>query len=178
MNLLELYLSNVTLYNTDKETTHCYISEIYDYLFKNYKYNSKILEIGIQEGYSINLWSDYFQNSKIYGIEIDSNKLKIPIFGKNYKILIEDAYSNDFIKSISEKFDIIIDDGPHCVNSQKIALEKYFNLLNDGGILVIEDIANIETAYYLMDYAKNFLLFDLRAVKNRFDDIALVCYKK
>jgi len=174
-DLLDLYRSNPSWYNTDKETSHCYISEVYDDLFSKYKHNSKLLEIGVQEGHSIKLWSDYFQNSTIFGVEIDKNKIEIPLEGHNYKIFIEDAYSRDFFNSVSEKFDIIIDDGPHSVESQKFALENYYNLLNDDGVLIIEDIAGIESAYYLSNYAKNYTIYDLRSVKKRPDDIIMVC---
>jgi len=55
---------------TDKNTLHSYL-DIYQTLFNNKKNTAKnILEIGIYRGGSIKLWSEFFINAKIYGIDI------------------------------------------------------------------------------------------------------------
>jgi spermidine synthase len=54
-----------------------------------------------------------------------------------------DAYTFDMLNLIKEKegkFDIIIDDGPHTWASQEWFFIYYYSLLNDGGVLVCEDI--------------------------------------
>ena len=43
-----------------------------------------------------------------------------------------------------------------------------------NGLMVVEDIANIEAAYYLRDFIGSGEIFDLRNKKNRSDDIMLV----
>jgi len=178
MDLLELYQSNKTKYQTDKETSHCYLSEVYNKLFDQCRNKTlNILEIGVQEGYSILLWADYFTKSSILGVELEVNKVKIPFTGTNYNIILADAYCESTIGGFNEKFDIIIDDGPHSLGSQLFCVNVYSKLLNPGGILIIEDIASYENALML----KNSLdgeIFDLRHIKNRADDIVYVHIKK
>ena len=63
---------------TDKGTRHSYIP-IYEELFpsENRKDIKNVLEIGIAWGGSIKLWSDYFPNAKICGIDIEKKDFKI-----------------------------------------------------------------------------------------------------
>ncbi len=58
----------------------------------------------------------------------------------NVRISIGDAYSKLFSEKITEGFDIIIDDGPHTLKTQKIALELYLPKLKPDGIFIVEDI--------------------------------------
>jgi hypothetical protein len=135
--------------STDKNTTHQYgIS--YDLVFNSQylKLNRplKVLEIGISlfgEG-SVGPLSSISYIEKYIGIDnqvytgIISND-KITLYaGPQY-----DAYTEGMIKSIEEKegkFDIIIDDGPHTWPSQEWFFKNYYSLLNDGGVLMCEDI--------------------------------------
>lgn len=144
MNLLE------TFYNTkcqsDKEVnntwSHKYISSFYEEKI-GYKKNDNIniLEIGIQYGYSLKLWQDYFTNAKIYGFDI-ANQLQIS-FNSNVHTKFFNAYSDealDYLKNLNIKFDIIIDDGPHSIESQDYICKNYKQFLKTDGILFIEDI--------------------------------------
>ena len=95
MNLEYIVNSN----KTDKNTTHSYLP-LYQQLLKKKKESAKnILEVGIDRGGSIKLWSDYFTNAKVYGIDIMNiqyiwedirNKENIILYAST------DAYSNDF----------------------------------------------------------------------------------
>ena len=56
-------------FNTDKGNGHNYL-KVYDILFKKFKEkNINFLEIGVLFGESLKLFSSYFKNGKIYGIE-------------------------------------------------------------------------------------------------------------
>jgi cephalosporin hydroxylase len=140
---------------TDKNTSHSYI-ETYEELFLQKKFDkNNILEIGIGEpgankenGGSIKLWHDYFVNSIVYGLDIhDISNINENIINKDRIKLFTsiDAYSNDFIEQNLKnmKFDILIDDGPHTLDSMIFFLKNYLPLLNDNGILVIEDIPDM-----------------------------------
>ena len=50
-----------------------------------------------------------------------------------------DSYSDEIVSQHPDA-DIIIDDGPHTVESQILFLQKYLPKLNKGGILIIEDV--------------------------------------
>ena len=62
-------------YNTDK-LEHGYI-KIYEKYFESIRNeNLKILEIGIADGKSLLMWSDYFKNSTVIGIDIHKIDIK------------------------------------------------------------------------------------------------------
>ena len=55
---------------TDKNTVHSYLP-LYNNLLKSKKDTAKnVLEVGIFNGGSIKLWSDYFTNANVYGLDI------------------------------------------------------------------------------------------------------------
>lgn len=169
---------------TDKNTIHSYI-DVYENIFKCKKDTAtNILEIGIYKGGSIKLWHDYFSNAIIYGVDIENNKSVFNEFKKYHRIKLHtksDAYSDKYINQCLNglKFDIIIDDGPHTLLSMKTFIEKYLQYLNDDGILIIEDIQNVDWIDELknivpIQYSKYIQIYDLRKNKNRYDDILFV----
>ena len=144
-NIEEVLLTS----STDKNTTHKYgIS--YNLVFNSQylKLNRplKVLEIGISlfgDGSvgplsEINYIEKYVGiDNKIYKGNIPNNKIQI-YAGPEY-----DAYKKETVNLLIEKegkFDIIIDDGPHTWESQKWFFENYYDLLNEGGVLLCEDI--------------------------------------
>lgn len=191
MNLVEILCQfelNKTFDNisgTDKNTGHSYVDQFYEKEFLNYKNkNISLLEIGIDCGASLKLWSEYFINAeKIVGIDIGNY---IPPKYKNIKnitYVFEDAY-NERISNELGMFDIIIDDGPHTIESQIKSIQYYLPKLNKNGILVIEDIQDeswieklekklkITSQLYNIDCF--FEIVDLRKKKNRYDDLLFV----
>jgi hypothetical protein len=65
-------------YKSDKGTEEggCHaFSEIYDeYLIDQRDLVTNVLEIGIWDGSSLNMWHDYFPNAKIIGLDIEDKK--------------------------------------------------------------------------------------------------------
>jgi FkbM family methyltransferase len=169
---------------TDKNTCHSYL-ETYENLLKGKQISCKnVLEIGVQNRGSIKLWNDYFVNAQIYGIDIDAQ----PQFLKEYKRchhLIINAYSQESINYFIDKnvkFDLIVDDGPHSLESMVYFVQHYTKLLADDGILIVEDIPDINWCNTLIaninESLKQYIeIYDLRHIKNRWDDILLVINK-
>ena len=171
---------------TDKNTLHSYL-ELYEILFNCKKKSVKnVLEIGIDKGGSIKLWHDYFLDAKVIGVDIIKdfqvwdelkNKERIKLFTST------DAYNIDFIKNnLPEELDVIIDDGPHTLESMKFFLKHYSPLLSNQGILVLEDIQSWKWIKCLKESVPEELkrcvfVYDLRANKGRYDDIVLVINK-
>ena len=62
------------LYQTDK-IDHGYLEIYENYFNKLQNKNLTILEIGIADGKSLLMWSDYFKNSKIIGIDSSIEKI-------------------------------------------------------------------------------------------------------
>lgn len=130
------------------------IHELYDELFsKNDRRLSikNLLEIGVDSGFSLLLWRDYFVNANVTGIDIKECPI---LFGEDrISHLIQNAYSLDTIKQLN-KFDIIIDDGPHTFESMVFFLQNYPQLCNKGGLVILEDIVYPQWMPELLDLAK------------------------
>ena len=181
---------------TDKNTGHSYL-ELYETLLSKYKYTAlNVLEIGIgppqrvsgfQNGGSILLWRDYFVNAQIIAADILSMD-DIPNDLKNtprIHLVLGDAYDPKSINyNVLNKirYDVVIDDGPHTLDSMIRCICLYFTLIVEGGILIIEDVQDISWLDILKqhvpdEYKKNVQYYDLRHIKNRYDDIVFVVTK-
>lgn len=179
MTLIEIITHNdyINQYKTDKESRHSYCSSYYDQIFFDLKDKKlTILEIGIKNGSSLVLWNEYFKNSIIYGIDI-SNLIGSRL--DNYpriKTIIQNGY-RDEITSNLPLFDIIIDDGPHTVESQKKFINNYFKKLNKNGKLIIEDIFGSYNLNELLKeaskFSSNIKIIDLRDKTKTEDSIIL-----
>lgn len=149
-SLLEQYEQNRHRYlDTDKEyPAHGYISRFYTFEFKKYR-NKQInfLEIGCASGGSLLLWSDYFLHATIYGVDTGQDgrfkKCLTSTAGNNrIKLYQANGYNPDLVNALPN-FDIIIDDGPHTKESHLQFLDLYVRKLNKGGVLIIEDVEDI-----------------------------------
>jgi cephalosporin hydroxylase len=185
MSLLELIDNS----RTDKNTTHSYL-ELYQTLLSKKKENAKnVLEVGIFEGGSIKLWNDFFINATVYGLDkMDIENVWSEIKNNDKIILYTsiDAYNSDFftyqLLNKNIKFDFVIDDGPHTLESMIQFIKLYSRLLTDDGILIIEDIQKWGWIHMLTinvpDDLKQFVkVYDLRENKNRYDDIVFTIDK-
>jgi hypothetical protein len=174
---------------TDKAEGHSYDTYYSLVLEKFTNKKGKLLEIGVQYGGSALLWHDYLPHFDLYLVDIRDQVF--PNIWENmsrerYTYRIMDAFNMDSIKKISEEnpegFDIIIEDGPHTLESQFFAIKEYSKLLKKGGILIIEDVQKIEYADILTSIKLDFdyeslELIDLRHIKNRYDDLLIVLKK-
>jgi glutaredoxin-related protein len=178
---------------TDKNTIHSYLN-LYEKLLHPIKHSAKnILEIGIgypgDNGGSIKMWHDYFLNANIYALDIQhindvwdeiKDKDRIKLFTSN------DAYDEINFKELfldkNIKFDMMLDDGPHSLDSMKQFIKLYSQIMTEDGILMIEDVQSIEWIEELKSIVpenlkKYIQVYDLRHIKNRYDDIVFVINK-
>jgi len=175
---------------TDKATDHSYDifygENLKDYLDKEIL----LLEIGVQYGGSSLLWHDLLPMSKLVLVDIE-DQVHTNIWDlmnkDRYNFHVSDAYNNEFVSTLKSKypdgFDIIIEDGPHTVDSQIFTIQNYIPLLKEGGILIIEDIQNTSEGERVVNSIgdiphKSIELVDLRQNKNRYDDLVVVVKKK
>ena len=173
---------------TDKNTTHSYL-ELYDNLLISKKNTAQnVLEIGIgdfgeKNGGSIKLWRNYFTNAIIYGLDIlPINYVMDELLNDDRIILYTsiDAYNNDFfiehLLNKNIKFDFMLDDGPHTLESMIQFIKLYSQIMTEDGILIIEDVQDLSWIDILKNevpaHLKQFIkVYDLRLNKNRYDDI-------
>ena len=100
-------------------------------------------------------------------------------FGGNlaYHLKSRPKWYNNLSPQLKDiKFDLVLDDGPHSLESQIFFVKHYSKLLKDDGILIVEDIQNIDHFKILTDNTPNELkqyikTYDLRKNKNRYDDL-------
>ena len=127
-------------YNTDKcSSFHNYLS-LYDKEMCGIRNSSnKILEIGVLFGDSLKVFSEYFNESEIYAIDIEN---KSQFSTDRVKIFQADQSDRQFLESNfqDEFFDIILDDGSHKMDHQQISFGSLFKKLKKGGIYIIEDL--------------------------------------
>ena len=168
---------------TDKNTLHSYLP-LYDQLLLSRKQSAKnVLEVGIYQGGSIKLWKDYFKNAVVYGLDIMELDRVWNVLRNDPRIILytsTDAYNENFFKQNfierNLRFDFMIDDGPHTLESMKSFIKLYSQLLTDNGILIIEDVQSWDWIEILKQevppHLKGFVkVYDLRKNKNRYDDI-------
>jgi hypothetical protein len=184
----------VDISNTDKNTTHSYLS-LYQILLQSKKETARnVLEIGIgdfgeKNGGSIKLWRDFFINATIYGLDIlPIEKVLDELINDNRVILYTsvDAYDvNFFINNFLSKpikFDFMLDDGPHTLESMLLFINMYSQIMSDDGILIIEDVQSIDWIEILKnqvpEHLKQYIrVYDLRPNKGRYDDIVFTIDK-
>lgn len=174
---------------TDKNTVHSYLT-LYERLLSSRKDTAKnVLEIGIYLGGSIKLWHDYFPNATVFGLDcMHANEVWSELKNKDRITLYTsvDAYNPTFIQKEffipSRKFDFVIDDGPHSLESMRVFINTYSHLLADDGILILEDVQQWSWIEHLLNEVpselKNFVhVYDIRWNKGRYDDIVFVIDK-
>ena len=156
----------------DKGTAHSYIENYYHNRFDKIRYNKlNVLEIGVSTGLSLEMWSEYFPNSNIIGVELENINYK-PSNDK-IKLIIGDGTDAKTFQKL-ENLDIIIDDGSHIFTDQIFSYAILFNILNKGGIYIIEDVRDIDTVSHFFNRLNvNVKIFDFRKLKNRDDDVII-----
>ncbi len=143
--------------------------DIYERHFANLRGKEiAILEIGVFQGGSLEMWRDYFgPKAKIYGIDI--NPACKQLEGENIEIFIGSQEDRAFLRDVKKKMpklDLIIDDGGHTMSQQIVSFEELFDHVKDDGTYLVEDT---HTSYWgshgggykkrgsFIEYTKNFI---------------------
>ena len=155
--LIEL-VREFDLNKTDKHTAHAYIEHFYQEFF------------------------DPYRNRELNVLDNNKSKKFKDVLSERIIVTFGDAYTEEVVDSLPS-FDIIIDDGPHTIESQIKCLEFYLPKLNDGGVILIEDIQKYEYIETLEEKYKELggdmevEFYDLRNIKRRYDDLIVVFAK-
>lgn len=127
-----------------------------------------ILEIGVSQGGSLQMWKEYFgENAKIFGVDVDPHCKQFE--EENIKIFIGSQSDRKFLRTIKEsipRVDILIDDGGHTMIQQKVSFKELFDHIKDDGVYICEDL---HTSYWysygggykrlgtFIEYSKSFI---------------------
>lgn len=116
--------------------------DIYDRHFSKYRDKEIVLlEIGVSQGGSIELWKKFFgKGLRYYGIDINPGCKQFE--EENVSIFIGSQEDPVFLKNVVAQIpdiDILIDDGGHTMNQQIVSFEMLFTKIKIDGIYLCED---------------------------------------
>ena len=131
---------------------------------------------------SLRAWRDYFENSNIYGADIDKDIL---INEEKIKTFFVDQTNPETIslmfKNIGvSKFDIILEDGLHEYNANICFFENSIKFLSDSGVYIIEDIYfkdKEKFINYFKDTNYNYSIVDIYHKKNIANNCVVIIRK-
>lgn len=127
-------------YDTDKSTyIHNYLNK-YEFFLQKYRtLDFNLLELGVFKGASLKMWSNYFNNAQIIGVDIDENCKQYA--GENRKVIIADLSLEETLEDLKQYSPlVIIDDASHLWSHQIKALCLLFSSLPSGGLYILEDL--------------------------------------
>lgn len=115
----------------------------YDDYFRRFRGTGvRMLEIGVSEGGSLELWRKYLgPDATIYGIDINPDCAARVDPPNQVRIGSQD--DERFLASVVEEMggiDLVLDDGSHVGSHIINSFRTLFPLLSDGGLYVIEDM--------------------------------------
>lgn len=143
--------------------------EIYERYFSKYRGTDvHILEIGVSNGGSLQMWKDYFgPKAKIFGVDVNPQCQQFE--EEQVKIFIGDQADRKFLARLKKempRLDIVLDDGGHTMEQQINTFEVLYPHIVANGIYLCEDM---HTSYWkryggglrdpktFVEYSKNFV---------------------
>jgi hypothetical protein len=119
--------------------------KVYDQMFNGFRAASvRLLEIGIQNGGSLEVWAKYFDGATaLVGCDINPACADLRYDDPRVHVVVGDANSDEAaaqIAAISPSFDIVIDDGSHHSSDIIRSFARYFPKLSENGLFVAEDL--------------------------------------
>jgi hypothetical protein len=116
--------------------------DVYErYLGRYRNTDFRILEIGVFDGGSLEMWRRYFgAAATIVGVDINPQCAQ-RVHSPNIVRIGSQADRSFLEKVVADlgPFDVILDDGSHIAEHQRASLDILFPTLREGGIYIIED---------------------------------------
>lgn len=117
----------------------------YDPLFAPWRDRPvRLLEIGIQNGGSLEIWGRYFPKASVLvGCDIDPLCEGLTYDDPRIHVVVGDASSEDTerrITAYSPEWDIVIEDGSHHSRHIVDAFARFFPMVSTGGMFIAEDL--------------------------------------
>jgi hypothetical protein len=141
-NLLTQIFESHTGKYSDKWSSYL---EIYWQLFAPIRENDvDVLEIGIQNGGSLEIWAKLFPKAKnLIGFDVHPKCKDLTFSDPRIKVFVEDAADIEagiLVRETSSNLGVVIDDGSHISRDIIRSFLIFFPQLKPGGIYVIEDL--------------------------------------
>jgi len=132
-----IYLQTAGNLGSDKHSGfHDYLRVVEPFL-SDFNANARVLEMGVAHGHSLALWSLWFPNGTILGVDNDHEvQMMRQLYARganitgNVQILVGDAHSQTFVDHylVGRQFDVIVDDASHDAEDQ---IRSWRNLKKD-----------------------------------------------
>ncbi len=121
-----------------------YLTE-YDRLLDEYRDKPiRLLEIGVQNGGSLDIWLKYFSDaSALIGCDINPECAGLNYEDPRIIVIVGDANAAEVRQQVLQRapqFDIVIDDGSHVSGDIVKSFAQYFPHLAEGGVYIAEDL--------------------------------------
>jgi glycosyltransferase involved in cell wall biosynthesis len=104
----------------------------------------RLLEIGIQNGGSLDIWSQYFPHAqRLVGCDINPDCARLSYEDPRIAVVVGDANSDATqakILTYAPALDVIMDDGSHRSSDIVKSFARYFPHLADDGVFIAEDL--------------------------------------
>ena len=168
---------------TDKANGHNYTSTYAKYLAEMRADSINFVEIGVWHGGSMAMWCKYLPKAKFLFYDI-ANQVK-PKADKHIdwtrsRLHIASAYTPESVQVARDYFkngiDFLLDDGPHTLDSMLQVVNLYAPLMNQGGVLMIEDVQSKDWFVNLSAVAPSNSIFEAidLSESGRYDDLIAV----
>jgi hypothetical protein len=117
--------------------------QVYEQVFDKYVGKEiTFVEVGVLNGGSLFMWREYFgPRARIIGIDLnpaarqwESDGFEIFIGSQSDPVFWRDFYSK------VGNVDVLLDDGGHTNRQQIITVHESFAHINDGGVILVEDV--------------------------------------
>ena len=168
---------------TDKANGHNYTSTYARFLQEKRTDPINFVEIGVWHGGSMAMWCKYLRKAKFLFYDI-ANQVKPKadqhIDWKRSKLHIASAYTAESVQVAKDYFkngiDFLLDDGPHTLDSMIQCVKLYAPLMNQGGVLMIEDVQSKDWFVQLSAVAPSHSIFEAIDLteSGRYDDLIAV----
>lgn len=106
----------------------------------NYELMSRIVGTDYKHGASLRMWKEYFPDCYIYGCDILENVI---FQDERISTQLVDQSCPASLQEMMHNFgtmDIILDDGSHIEEHQRLSFSTLWEYLNKGGYYIIEDV--------------------------------------
>ena len=121
-----------------------YLSE-YNRILAEYRNQPiALLEIGVQNGGSLEIWSAFFPNARrLVGCDINPDWSQLEFADPRIRVVIGNADSEEvqtLVLAQTPRLDVVIDDGSHRSRDIARTFARYFPFVEDGGVFIAEDM--------------------------------------
>lgn len=142
-----------------RRLSHSYTPHYYEFMKDRREEPLRLLEIGVQFGYSMQMWHEFFPNATIYGWDNNLPQYGYPEDPQILLVHVDQTNVANMLANIEPiaPVDFIIDDGTHWPWDQKLAFETLLPYLAPDGVYFCEDKGG-DCEYIFLDPPPGYVL--------------------